>query len=330
MAIQIGKTISHYRILQKLGEGGMGIVYKAEDTKLKRTAALKFLAPHMVGSKEEKTRLIHEAQAAAALDHPNICTVHEIDEVEGQTFIAMAYIDGESLKERIESGPLKLDQAVDIAIQIAEGLQEAQEKGIVHRDIKSANIMLTEKDQVKIMDFGLAKLGGRTKITKTGTTVGTVAYMSPEQARGEEIDHRTDIWSLGVILYEMVTGQLPFKGDYEQAVIYSILNEEQEPITGLRTAVPLELERIVNTSLEKEPSERCQHADDLAVDLKKLKKDLESGRITTTQAQIPGMREPKKTPVWLVPTSVLVLFIAAGLWFLTSRSPRIESSVVLS
>ncbi|MCK4403561.1 MAG: protein kinase [candidate division Zixibacteria bacterium] len=272
----IGKTISHYKVLEKLGEGGMGVVYKAEDTKLKRTIALKFLTPQVLGAEEEKARFVNEAQAAAALDHPNICTVYEIDEAEGHTFMSMAYLEGQSLKDKVKSGRLKLEEALDIVVQVAEGLREAHEKGIVHRDIKSANVMVTEKGQAKIMDFGLAKLAGGTQLTKTGTTMGTVAYMSPEQAKGEEVDHRTDIWSLGVVLYEMVTGQLPFQGEHEQAVIYSILNEEPEPVTGLRTGLSRELERTVNRALAKSPGERYQNAGDILVDLRKLRKELES------------------------------------------------------
>jgi non-specific serine/threonine protein kinase len=268
----IGQTISHYEILEKLGEGGMGVVYKAEDTKLKRTVALKFLSSQSLGTQDEKTRFVHEAQAAAALDHPNICTVHEIDEVEGQTFIAMAYVDGVSLREKTRSGPLKLEEALSVATDVAQGLQEAHEKDIVHRDIKSANVMVTKKGQAKITDFGLAKLAGSTRVTKTGTTVGTVAYMSPEQARGEDVDHRTDIWSLGVVLYEMLTGRLPFRGDREEAVTYQIVHEDPEPITALRSGIPLELERIASKCLEKEASNRYQHVDEVLVDLDRVKK----------------------------------------------------------
>ena len=213
----IGKTISHYKIISKLGEGGMGVVYKAEDTKLKRTVALKFLSPQAMGTEDEKARFIHEAQAAAALNHPNICTVHEIDETEGRSFIAMEYIEGRNLKDLIKSSPLNLEEGQKIGMQIAEGLKEAHRRRIVHRDIKPANIMITGEGRVKIMDFGLAKSQGRTQLTREGTTIGTVAYMSPEQSRGEEVDHCTDIWSLGVILYEMIAGSLPFKGDHEQA-----------------------------------------------------------------------------------------------------------------
>ena len=209
----IGKTISHYQIVEKLGEGGMGVVYKAEDTKLKRTVALKFLPPALSSNREANERFIQEAQAASALEHPNICTIYEIDETEdGQMFIVMACYEGESLKKKIEREPLELESAINIASQIAAGLARAHEAGITHRDIKPANLMVTERGEVKILDFGLAKLARRAQLTKTGSTVGTVAYMSPEQAQGQEVDNRTDIWSLGVVMYEMLTGQLPFKG----------------------------------------------------------------------------------------------------------------------
>jgi len=229
----IGKTISHYKIIEKLGEGGMGVVYRAEDTKLERFVALKFLPQHLSTGDDEKKRFIHEAKAASALDHPNICTIYEIDETEdGQMFIAMAYYEGETLKEKIESRRegLAIDEAVNLTMQIGQGLLRAHAKGIVHRDIKPANIILTLRSEVKIVDFGLAKLAGQTKLTKSGMSLGTVAYMSPEQAQGAVVDHRTDIWALGAVLYETVTGQQPFKGDYEQAVVYSILHEDPEPI----------------------------------------------------------------------------------------------------
>jgi len=268
----IGQTISHYKILEKLGEGGMGVVYKAEDTKLKRTVALKFLSPQSLGTPDEKIRFIHEAQAAAALDHPNICTVYEIDESDGHTFIAMAYIDGLSLREKTESGPLKLEEALSVGIDIARGLQEAHERNVVHRDIKSANVMVTKKGHAKITDFGLAKIAGTTRVTKTGTSVGTVAYMSPEQALGEDVDHRSDIWALGVVLYEMLTGRLPFASDHAPALTYQIVHEDPDPITALRTGVPMELERIANKCLEKEPANRYQHVDEVLVDLRGMKK----------------------------------------------------------
>ena len=275
----VGKTILHYKIIQELGRGGMGGVYKAEDTKLKRHVAIKFLPKHIAADSEERERFKIEAQAAAALSHPNIATIFNIEEVDDELFIVMEFINGQELKDRIDAGPLTVDESLDIATQIGKGLQAAHKNGIVHRDIKSANIMLKEDGQVKIMDFGLAKVHGGKQITKAGTTLGTAAYMSPEQTSGETVDHRSDIWSLGVLLYEMLSGQLPFKGDYDQAITYSILNEEQQPITGLRTGIPMEMERIVNKCLQKDPADRYQHADELIVDLRQLKKESETNRL---------------------------------------------------
>jgi serine/threonine protein kinase/Tfp pilus assembly protein PilF len=248
----------------------MGVVYQAEDTKLRREVALKFLPKEFTADPEAKERFIQEAQAAAALDHPNICTVHEIDEAEGQTFIAMAHIKGPSLKDKIAAGPVDIDQALNIVIQVAEGLQEAHEKGIIHRDIKPANIMLASKGQVKIMDFGLAKLSWGVDLTKTATIMGTAAYMSPEQAKGEEVDHRTDIWSLGAMLYEMLAGERPFKITHDQAVLYAILNEDPVPITKIRKDIPQELEKIVKKSLEKDPKKRYGDMDAMLDDLKSV------------------------------------------------------------
>ncbi|MFQ6038559.1 MAG: serine/threonine-protein kinase, partial [Candidatus Aminicenantales bacterium] len=219
-----------YRILDTLGRGGMGLVVKAEDIKLKRTVALKFLSPELTQNLEARERFIHEARAASALDHPHICTIYEIDETEdGQMYIAMAFYEGGSLKERIRQGPLSLEETLETGIQVAEGLARAHEKDIVHRDIKPANVMVTRDGSAKIVDFGLAKLAGTTRMTRTGTTLGTVAYMSPKQILGEEVDSRSDVWSLGVCLYEMITGELPFRGENEQAIIYAILNEEPKP-----------------------------------------------------------------------------------------------------
>ncbi len=253
----------------------MGIVYKAQDTKLKRTVALKFLPAALTHISEIKDRFMREAQAAAVLDHPHICTVYEFDEAEGKTFISMAYIEGQSLKKKIESGPFEIYEALRIAIQTAEGLQEAHKKGVVHRDIKGANIMVTEKGQAKIMDFGLARVKGTTIVTMEGTTMGTIAYMSPEQARGERVDHRTDIWSLGVVLYEMFSGQLPFKGDHDQAVVYSILNEKPKPIMDLRSEIPMSLEQVVAKALEKNLDERYQNIEELLDDLKSISEGIE-------------------------------------------------------
>ncbi len=267
----IGKTISHYKISEKLGGGGMGVVYKAEDTKLKRTVALKFLPPAFSLDDEAKQRFIIEAQAASSFDHPNICTIHEISETDdGQLFIAMAFYDGETLKKKIERGVVPIDEIISIISQVAQGLLRAQEKGIIHRDIKPANIFITNRNEVKILDFGLAKIANLSKLTGSGTTTGTVAYMSPEQARSEEVDRRTDIWSLGIVLYEMISGKLPFGAEYEQATLYSILNEDPEPLTATRTGVPMELERITMKCLMKETKRRYQHFDDLIVDLESV------------------------------------------------------------
>ncbi len=256
----------------------MGIVYKAEDTRLDRLVALKFLPAHLLGDEDVRKRFEREAKAAAALDHSNICTVHEIDEAEGKTFIAMALLEGESLDKRIAQGPLKLEDALSLASQIANGLEAAHEKGIFHRDIKPENVIVDSKGHVTIMDFGLAQLTEASRLTKTDQTMGTVFYMSPEQTEGSGTDNRTDIWSLGVVLYEMITGQKPFKGDYDKAVMYSILNEEPEPITALRTGVPMELEVAVNKAIAKSPEQRYQNTGDLVVDLRTLAEKLKSSR----------------------------------------------------
>ncbi len=278
----IGQTISRYRILERIGEGGMGVVYKAEDTRLERTVALKFLSPRHLPDEETRKRFIREAKAAAALSHHNICTVYEIDEADGHIFIAMAYIEGQSLDHRIEEGTIDLQLALDVARQVADALQEAHLLQIVHRDIKPSNVMLTPKGEgrprVTIMDFGLAQLAHHSKITRKETIVGTVAYMSPEQTYGAEVDHRSDIWSLGVLLYEMVTGMTPFRGQYDKAVMYAITEEEPEPITALRAGVPLELDWIVSKALAKQPADRYQSAAEFGIDLATLRKRLDSSK----------------------------------------------------
>ncbi|MCK4787151.1 MAG: protein kinase [Desulfobacteraceae bacterium] len=255
----------------------MGEVFLAEDTKLDRKVALKFLPPNLTTDKESIQRFQREAKAAAALNHPNIVTIYEIGEFEQKTFIAMEYVEGSTLKDKIASGPLPLAETLEITAQICEGLSKAHEAGIVHRDIKPQNILIDKDNRVKILDFGLAKLrvganGYSPSTTKIGTTMGTINYMSPEQAMGKEVDHRTDIWSTGVVFYEMITGQLPFKGDYEQAVIYSILNEEPEPKTGMS----MELDRIVKKALSKRPEERYQNIEEIMTDLKSLMKGIEN------------------------------------------------------
>ncbi len=271
----VGEIISHYRITEKLGEGGMGVVYKAEDTQLKRFVALKFLPANLTQEEDANERFIREARAASALDHPNICTIHAIEQTDkAETFICMAYYDGETLNDKIRRRPLPIEEVIDIANQIANGLARAHEAGIIHRDIKPGNIIVTNRGEVKILDFGLAKLVGQT-FTKSGSTLGTVAYMSPEQVHGGTVDERTDIWALGVVLYELLTGEFPFKGEYEPAIQYAILHLEPEPITGLRTGVPMELDRVVSKALAKNPNERYQHVDEMLVDLKSVGKRLE-------------------------------------------------------
>jgi len=265
----IGQTIAQYKILERLGEGGMGVVYKAEDTRLKRNVALKFLPPEMAGDTAARKRFVREAQAASAIQHHNICTIHDVNETEdGRVFISMECYDGETLKDKIARGPLAVDETLNIAIQAADGLSSAHGAGTVHRDIKPANIVVTNKGVVKTLDFGLATLMGMTRLTRPGMTVGTVAYMSPEQATGREVDHRSDIWSLGAVLYETLTGELPFEGDHEQAVIYRILNEDSKPLSESRGDVPDQLAASVEKMLKKNADDRYQHISDLLADLK--------------------------------------------------------------
>lgn len=324
-----GSTLAgRYEITEELGRGGMGVVYKAKDTKLKRTVALKFLPPELTHISEVKERFMREAQAAAALDHPNICTVYEFDETEEKTFISMAYIEGQSLRKRIESGLLNLDEAINIAIQTAEGLQEAHKKGVVHRDIKSANIMVDKRGQAKIMDFGLARVTGGTLVTKEGTTMGTIAYMSPEQARSEKVDHRTDIWSLGVVLYEMISGQLPFKGEHDQAVMYSILNEELEPITNLRSEIPMSIEQVVGKALEKNPDERYQHTEELLDDLKAILEGIEPEGIRARLRKAKLLRR-KKAFLYAGIAGFVVIMTVIALSLFTGRAEAIDSIAVL-
>jgi len=270
----IGQTISHYRILDKLGEGGMGVVYKAEDTKLRRNVALKFLSEHALLSETLRERFLREAQAAAILDHPNICAVHSIEESDGQLFIVMAYIPGETLQQRVARGPFTVTSALDVTIQVGEGIHEAHKNGIVHRDVKSSNIILSPSGKAVIMDFGLALLAERSRITRAGTTLGTVAYMSPEQALAKNVDRRTDIWSLGVVLYELVTRRFPFTGDTAHAVCRSILTDPPHPVRAIRRKAPEDLGWLLNKALSKRPEERYQHMDDFLVDLRAVRNKL--------------------------------------------------------
>jgi len=321
----IGQTISHYKILEKLGEGGMGVVYKAQDLRLDRLVALKFLPEKLVGDEIEKERFIHEAKAASSLNHPNVTTIYEIDEYQGQLFISMEYCPGESLKGLIESGQLKLKRVLDIAVQICEGLTAAHEKEVIHRDIKSDNIMVGSKGRVKIMDFGLAKLKGATKLTTTGSTLGTVAYMSPEQAQAMEVDGRSDIFSFGVVLYEMITGHLPFGGEHEAAVIYSIVNETPEPLARFKADVPEGLQRVVDKALAKERQERYQHIDGVLADLRHEKRLLESGTTSAgrTAAGVTSARRRTSRLTVIIPVALVFLAIVL-LFVLKPFRVRIE------
>ncbi len=320
----IDKTILHYRIIKELGRGGMGVVYLAEDTKLDRKVAIKFLPDKIARSSEERTRFKIEAKAAAALNHPNISTVYAIEESGDDVFIVMEYIDGIELKDKIKSGSIGIEDAINIAIQIAEGLEAAHNKGIVHRDIKSQNIMITGDGKIKIMDFGLAKIRGGPQLTKIGSTVGTVAYMSPEQTRGEEVDYRTDIWSFGVLLYEMITGELPFRGDYDQAIVYSILNEEPEVIDN----IPERLKLIMNKVLEKNPNDRYQDSKKLVSDLMLLVHRSESQ--TSESSSIINKKNRSSNLVKIISGFAAVIGIALIIFYLFNNvESKIKSLAVL-
>ena len=314
------KPISHYKILEKLGAGGMGEVYLAEDTELDRKVALKFLPPQYTEDPEINARFKREAKAAAALNHPNIITIHEIGEHEGKAFIAMEYVEGQSLKDVVgahRDAPMSMDKIIDIASQICEGLSEAHHAGIVHRDIKPDNILIDAKGRVKIADFGLAKARGRTKLTEEGTTFGTLNYMSPEQLNAADVDHRSDIWSFGVVLYEMIAEQPPFAGDYDAAVSYTIMNEEPEPLARYKTGVSEGLQRIIDKALDKDADTRYQNIADLLADLKRERK-------TSSQVQTPittKQRRPKGTVVQIATLAVGVVLIALVVMKLLQKQP---------
>lgn len=318
----LGEMISHYRILDRLGQGGMGEVYLAEDTRLGRKVALKFLAPELARDRESLIRFRNEARAAAELSHPNIATIHEFDEVDGRTFLVLEYLQGQTLRERIARGPLPIHDVLRIGEAIASGLVDAHAHGIVHRDIKSANVMLTEKEEVKILDFGLAHRADATQITAPGTTLGTVDYMSPEQARGNATDERTDIWSLGVVLYECLTGRPPFLGE-RVSVLEQILTAEPTPPTGLRTGVPMELEQTTLRCLEKDPQLRYQHADDL---LAKLRSIRSHGSEPASSTRTPRRRfTPSRWPL-VLGILLAIAVIGVGLRLLIGSDPTLRSA----
>ncbi|MDX1585819.1 MAG: protein kinase, partial [Balneolaceae bacterium] len=322
----VGQKISHYEITEKLGEGGMGVVYKAFDTNLDRPVALKFFPESAAPTPKEKQRFIREAKSAAALNHPNVCTIHNADEFENRQFIVMEYVEGETLREKLKKESLPPETTLQYAIQIADALAAAHRQHIIHRDIKPENIMIDDEGRLKVMDFGLAKFKDAGDITRQGDTVGTTAYMSPEQARGKEIDHRTDIWSLGVILYEMFGGKKPFSSEYPQAVIYSLLNEDPDPIEELNPDIPKDLGALIHKTLEKEPNDRYSDANELKEELELIKEGLGSTTSLTASPGIGTKSDPGIINRILSPVPAAVIGILAVMllgWYVSLPNEKI-------
>ncbi len=316
----IGQTISHYRITAEIGAGGMGVVYEAEDLDLKRTVALKFLPPDLTRDAAARKRFIVEAQTASAIDHNNVCTIHEVGETDdGRVFIAMARYTGETLRDRIARGPVSVDEALDFAGQISAGLDKAHSQNIVHRDVKPGNIFVTDDGVVKILDFGLARIAGESRMTKTGTTLGTVAYMSPEQAEGKDVDARSDVWSAGAVLYEMLTGRAPFRGDAEPAIVNSILTTEPEPVTTIRREVPVGVEDVVDKALTKDAGKRYQTATELGEALVEQRDLLKAGVKTGGSVAWKRFRRNRRAVAGVSVMAVVALAVIAWVFFVMPR-----------